>query len=144
MLLPEARRQARHLVGGAGYRFYLCLALAPIIRILSLAIPMWNFPVMYWYLITGAPLLLTAFVIIRVVGYRSADVCLRWGRPLEQAGVALVGFPLGWIEYQILRPASLLPGGSVKMLLLGGIYPHRVHRLHGGDHLPRHPAQGGR
>jgi membrane protease YdiL (CAAX protease family) len=106
--------------GTPGYRFYVALSLAPIIRILSLAIPMWNFPVMYWYLVTGAPLLLTSFVIIRVVGYRYKDVCFRWGRPLEQAGVALVGVPLGWIEYQILRPAPLLPGNNIKMLVLAG------------------------
>jgi membrane protease YdiL (CAAX protease family) len=106
--------------GTPGYRFYLTLTLAPIIRILSLAIPMWNFPVMYWYLVTGAPLLLTSFVIIRAAGYRPEDVCLRLGRLWGQAGVALVGVPLGWIEYQILRPASLLPGGNVKMLVLAG------------------------
>jgi membrane protease YdiL (CAAX protease family) len=106
--------------GTPGYRFYIALSLAPIIRIISLAIPMWNFPVMYWYLITGAPLLLTSFVIIRVVGYRYEDVCLRWGRPWEQAGLALAGLPLGWIEYQILRPAALLPGDNIKMLILGG------------------------
>ena len=107
--------------GTPGYRFYLALTLAPIIRILSLAIPMWNFPVMYWYVVTGAPLLLTSFVIIRVAGYRPEDVCLRLGRLWEQAGVALAGVPLGWIEYQILRPASLLPGGNVKMLVLAGL-----------------------
>jgi hypothetical protein len=55
-----------------------------------------------------------------VVGYRYEDVCLRWGRLWEQAGVALVGVPLGWIEYQILRPAALLPGDNIKMLILAG------------------------
>jgi membrane protease YdiL (CAAX protease family) len=106
--------------GTPGYRFYIALSLAPIIRIISLAIPMWNFPVMYWYLITGAPLLLTSFVIIRLVGYRYEEVCLRWGRPWEQAGVALAGVPLGWIEYQILRPTALVPGNNIKMLILAG------------------------
>jgi membrane protease YdiL (CAAX protease family) len=102
-----------------GYRFYIALSLAPIIRILSVAIPMWNLPVIYWYVVTGAPLLLTSYVIIRVAGYRPADVCLRPGRLWEQAGMGLIGVPLGWIEYQILRPASLLPGADVKMLILG-------------------------
>lgn len=107
--------------GTSSYRFYLTLTLAPIIRIISLAIPMWNFPLMYWYLITGVPLLLTAFVIIRVAGYRPEEVCLRLGRGWQQAGVALVGLPLGWLEYQILRPQSLLlPGGTVGMLALAG------------------------
>ena len=47
------------------------------------------------------------------------SVCA-WGRLWEQAGVALIGVPLGWIEFQILRPASLLPGADVKMLVWAG------------------------
>lgn len=106
--------------GTPGYRFYLALCLAPIIRILSLAIPMWNLPPMYWYLVTGAPLLLTAYVVIRLAGYRSEEVGLRRGRLLEQAGVALTGLALGWLEFEILRPQSLLPGGNLGMLVLAG------------------------
>ena len=114
--------------GTPGYRFYIALSLAPIIRILSLAIPMWNLPVMYWYVVTGAPLLLTSFVIIRVAGYRHEDVCLRWGRLWEQAGVALVGVPLGWIEYQILRPAALLARRQHRDVDHGGTHISGVHR----------------
>jgi len=114
---PESEWLVR---GTPGYRFYIALTLAPIIRIISLAIPMWNLPVMYWYLVTGAPLIITAFVIIRVAGYRPEEVCLRWGRGWQQAGVALVGVPLGWLEFQILRPQSLLPGGNMGMLVLAG------------------------
>lgn len=109
------------VIGTPGYRFYLSLTLAPIIRILSLAIPMWNFPVVYWYVVTGAPLLLTSYVIMKVVGYRPADVCLRLGRLRKQAVVALVGFPLGWTEYQILRPTPVVPGGNVVMLIMAGL-----------------------
>ena len=65
------------LRGTPGYRFYLALTLAPIIRIISLATPMWNFPTMYWYLITGAPLIVTAFVIIGVARYSPEEVGLR-------------------------------------------------------------------
>jgi membrane protease YdiL (CAAX protease family) len=99
----------------------MAMTLAPIIRILSLAIPMWNFPVIDWYVVTGAPLLLTSYVIIKVAGYRWHDVCLRVGNWWEQVGMAVTGVPLGWIEYQILRPTMQMPGAGATMLVLGGL-----------------------
>src|SRR5437870_4019837 len=42
-------------------RLLLTLTLAPLIRLLSLSLPLVNFPQVYWYLIVGGPLFLAAF-----------------------------------------------------------------------------------
>lgn len=92
------------------FRFYLSLALAPMIRVLSLALPLKDIPVMYWFLIVGAPLFAAAYVVVRLTGYRKYDICLMVprGRWLVQAGIALTGIPLGVLEFTILKPSPLV------------------------------------
>lgn len=97
------------------YRFYLSLALGPMIRILSLAIPLSGVPLQYWYLIIGLPLFATTFMIIKIAGYHIQELNLslgsskkRWQNALNQAGIGLIGVPLGFIEFSILKPLPLV------------------------------------
>lgn len=104
------------------YRLYLGLTLAPLIRILSLSIPLGNVAPQYFYLIPGIPLIAAAFTAVRLAGYRMSDIYLarksrskRLNIPVQFA-VVLLGFPLGFMEYFILRPdpiVSELTVGSV-------------------------------
>src|SRR6187401_1312203 len=49
-------------------RLLLTLALAPLIRILSISLPLQGLPLVYWYLIIGALLYLAAFVTAQMTG----------------------------------------------------------------------------
>lgn len=93
----------------AQQRLLLALTLAPLIRLLSLSIPLTTFPFVYWYLIIGAPILLAAFVTARVMGVKRTEIGLNRGQLLFQLLIGLSGLALGYMEYLILRPESLLP-----------------------------------
>lgn len=45
---------------------FLCLSIAPLIRIFSLALPLEYFPSYAWYLVAGIPMSLAAITVIRV------------------------------------------------------------------------------
>ena len=49
----------------------LSLALVPLVRIISLTMPLVNIPQIWWYPIIYAPLLAAAIVVVRIVGYKS-------------------------------------------------------------------------
>jgi membrane protease YdiL (CAAX protease family) len=88
--------------------FLLALSLAPLTRILSLAMPLGAFPQAWWYVIISLPLFAASAVIARQLGLRSPNLGLRVRMVPAQLLIALLGIPLGIMEYMILRPAPLL------------------------------------
>lgn len=85
-------------------RFLLALMLAPLIRILSLALPLTRFPQLAWYPIVAVPLLLAAWVIIRQLRLSRQELGLRVGNLLVQLAIGSLGLLLGLTEYYILAP----------------------------------------
>ena len=57
-------------------KLLITLTLAPLIRLMSLSVPLLNFPVTYWYAVIGAPLLLAAFLVLRLTGFKAKDIGL--------------------------------------------------------------------
>ncbi len=90
-------------------RFLYALTLVPLIRILSLSMPLTRFEETYWYAVVGGPVLVAVLVVMASLRLRPAAVGLRLGRlwPLQVPVVAL-GFGLGIVEYYILRPQPLI------------------------------------
>lgn len=100
-------------------KFLLTLTLGPLIRLMSLSMPLIHFEFKYWYLITGTPLLISAFVIYRLNQYQPHHVGLTWGKNLPlQLGIGLAGVGLGYLEYQILKPAPLAESFSFQNIWL--------------------------
>lgn len=96
-----AYKQAINLV-------YLSLSLAPMIRIMSLSMPLSGIPPMYWYLIISLPLFAAAATVMRFAGFKPWEIGLTVGNLPLQLLVALLGVPLGLMEYLILKPAPLV------------------------------------
>ncbi|MCD4671452.1 MAG: CPBP family intramembrane metalloprotease [Anaerolineaceae bacterium] len=97
-------------------RFYFSMALVPLIRLMSLSLPLTDYLFVYWYLIIGTPLFLAAFFTARMVGL-SIDRLLFNPRHLGfQILVALSGVLLGYIEYLILRPQPLVESFSFYLI----------------------------
>ena len=90
----------RHLV--------LSLALVPLVRILSLSIPLVNIPQIWRYPAIYIPLAAAAFMVMRVLGYRTKDVGLNFRWSPVQLAVAVAGFGFGFAEYFILRPETVV------------------------------------
>lgn len=103
----------------AGSRFlYLGLALAPMIRILSLSMPLAKIPAAYWYVIIGIPAFMAAYVVTRLSGHSLREIGLNAYKPGWQLIFSLSGLLLGCIEYRILKPAPLaFPAGPGKVAL---------------------------
>ncbi len=110
----------------APYRRVLpILLLAPLLRLLSLALPapFRLTPQIYWYALVGAPLLLAAILVIRLLGLTRTSLGLQdWPpRALPQGLIALSGLPLGIAAFSILWPKPVINGADLGMVAIGSI-----------------------
>ncbi|MER3468436.1 MAG: CPBP family intramembrane metalloprotease [Thermoflexus sp.] len=91
---------------------FLGLSLAPLIRIISLSLPLAYFPRYAWYLVASVPVLAATATVIRVQGLSLRDVGVTLNKPFAQVGIPLAGVPFGFVEYHILKPEPLALGLS--------------------------------
>ena len=101
------------------HRFLLALTLVPTIRIISLSLPLVQFPLTYWFFITSVPLFGAAYVTKRELNFTWRQVFgARWrGLPLQLL-IGLTGVFLGYVEYLILQPEPLIESFSWQNILL--------------------------
>jgi membrane protease YdiL (CAAX protease family) len=102
----------------AGRRLALALTLAPLIRILSLGMPLRAVPQVAWYPLVSVPLLIATWIIIRQTGVSRQSLGLRRGSLVQQILLIGSGFGLGASEYAILRPESIVPSLTLQALAL--------------------------
>ena len=86
----------------------LSLALVPLVRIISLCMPLANIPQIWWYPIIYVPLLAAAVVVMRIFNYRPEQVGLTFKWLPVQLGVALTAVGFGVVEYFILKPEAMV------------------------------------
>ncbi|MBM4429937.1 MAG: CPBP family intramembrane metalloprotease [Chloroflexi bacterium] len=89
------------------YQFLLALTFAPLIRLLSLSLPMGRFPQVYWYLITSIPLFATVWMAMQRLNLDWDSVGLNLRAWALQIPIALTGLLFGYLEYRILQPRPL-------------------------------------
>lgn len=101
-------------------RLLYALALVPLIRIVSLTMPLGRFDETYWFVAAGLPVFVAALIIMAGVGLRPRDVGLRIGRPALHLHplVILFGLVLGFAEYHILRPEPLIDGLTLSRFVI--------------------------
>ena len=88
--------------------FLVSLAFAPLIRVLSLSLPLADLPLLYWYPITSIPLFAAVLIAAPTLGFGRAALGLslrRWGLQLV---IGLSGIAFGVFEYWILQPEPLV------------------------------------
>ena len=112
LLLVQGGAAKRRVV----QRFYFSMALVPLIRLMSLSLPLTKFQFVYWYLIIGTPLFLAAFFSARMMGLSIDRLLFNFSKPGSQILVALSGVLLGYMEYVILRPPSLVEDFSFRLI----------------------------
>jgi membrane protease YdiL (CAAX protease family) len=90
------------------HRLWVSVALMPLIRIVSLTLPLTSFTLSYWFLFTSIPLFAATYMVMRLLNltWQEVGVTAR-GLPLQLV-VAVMGIGLGYIEYLILRPEPLI------------------------------------
>jgi membrane protease YdiL (CAAX protease family) len=98
--------------------FLFSLSLAPLIRLMSLSMPLASFPFVYWYAIVGAPLFLATFVAIRLAKLNPGQLGLNFGSIPLQLLIGVSGIALGLAEFFLLRPTPLIQNLHIKNLWL--------------------------
>jgi O-antigen/teichoic acid export membrane protein len=89
-------------------RLALALTLAPMIRLLSLSLPLARVPQSAWYPFVSIPLLLASWIIIRQVRVSREALGLRPGNLALQMMLVGGGLGLGALEYMILQPRQIV------------------------------------
>ena len=86
----------------------LSLALVPLIRIISLSLPLADIPQIWWYPIIYSILLVAVVVMARLMGFtrKSLGISLRFF--LVQLVIGATGLVFGVMEYLILTPQPLV------------------------------------
>jgi len=107
--------------GDPYHRLLLGLVLAPLTRILSLCLPLVDFPQLYWYLIISIPLVVATVLTIRLLGFSREQLGLTVRRVPLQLLVALTGITFGMVEYRILRPNALIDDVTWRNFFVAGM-----------------------
>lgn len=90
-------------------KLYLALNLGPLIRIISLAMPIYQLPNIYWYTLIGIPMLAATVLVIRITDLKPIEIGLRVGSlPLQVIIGCCLGVPLGLLNYTIQKPQPLI------------------------------------
>jgi len=89
-------------------RVFPVLTLLPLLRILSLTMPINEVPEIYWHALAGAPLLLAVVLTARLLGLKSKKLGL--GLPSWPAAILMssIGPPLSLAGFLIMRPEPLV------------------------------------
>jgi membrane protease YdiL (CAAX protease family) len=98
-------------------RVLLAMALLPLLRILSVVMPLAGLHPMTWYGLVGLPLLLGAWLAAHALGLARRDLGLGRAAPLPQIMIALSGPVLGLLAYGLFRPEALVPETGLEALL---------------------------
>ncbi len=96
---------------------FLCLSMAPLIRIFSLSLPLQYLPTYCWYLVAAIPMFIASITVMKIQGLSLTNVGITFKKPIIQLLVMLTGIPFGIIEYLILKPESIAMGLSTDSII---------------------------
>jgi len=99
----------------------LVLTLAPMIRIMSLVLPLSNFSQIFWFVLTGVAIYLS-FIVLKIQQKIKLEDCgIKLPKlkhlPIE-IGIILLGVPFGLTEYYILKPDPIIQFFTLKNFLI--------------------------
>lgn len=89
---------------------FLAMAVLPLIRILSLSMPLWLASQTFWFPMVNIPLIIGTLIAAQQLRYTRFQLGLRMPRLKElplQMLVASSGLLIGWTERQIIQPVPL-------------------------------------
>lgn len=95
------------------------LALLPLLRLLSVAMPFRAAPHVYWYLLSGLPLLIAIVLTARMLAFTWASLGFRLRCWRAQGAVMVAGVPLSLIAYGLVRPHPLIARLDAQHLAVG-------------------------
>jgi uncharacterized protein len=106
---------------GTAQRLTLSIAVLPLVRILSIAVPAAIIPIVYWYLEIGLAGLEGMLLVMRRLDLTPHDVGLRRAPVAEIMSVGVIGALLGVPAYLIAGPLDLGHGGGIVGLAIASV-----------------------
>lgn len=98
-------------------RFLLSLALSPLIRIISVTVPLNNRPIVEWYLVIGGLMFVATFFTIRATEFTPRRIGMTFKNWPTQVALGVAGIVLGLFEYLIIRPAPIIASADPILFL---------------------------
>ncbi len=103
-------------------RIILPLALVPLMRILSVTIPVPHVAPLFWYPLIGIPLLLAGLISIYMTGLPALSFQIGRRKWAGQIAFGLLGIPIGLLAARMLPPGMItIPTRSAGWIILGTI-----------------------
>ncbi len=97
-------------------------ALLPIMRILSLAIPISKVTPIYWYVLVGLPLIIVSLFLVRIYGLPELRIRLHPTQWVLQLLFGLTGIAIGLLAVELLPiPKPIIPNNSFGWILAGAV-----------------------
>ncbi len=87
----------------------LAFLVAPLIRIISLTLPLAQIEPAYRYFFAGVPMALAGLLVARTLGLNREQIGIVWRESRLQTLAVVGSLGLGFVEFAILRPAAMGP-----------------------------------
>lgn len=82
---------------------YSALTLIPLIRIISVSLPLTGIPEVFGIVAVSIPLFITGVMVAKIVGIKPKVIGFKIGKLHKQLLIALLGLPLGFIQFYMLQ-----------------------------------------
>ena len=89
-------------------RLLMTLTITPMVRLISLSLPLASFPIVYWFIFTSVPLFVAAVIIMHQLNIPYIRAKLSLKHVLGQIAIGLTGILIGYGEYLILKPEPFI------------------------------------
>ncbi len=114
LLIVNSTSMMKHPIS----RFHLALGLVPLIRIVSLSMPLSEVSPIYWYLIMAIPIVVGVIAVAAMLKMEPLDLGLTGKGIGLQILVALSGVVIGLVDYVILRPQPLVQVLTLRSVMI--------------------------
>lgn len=105
------------------YRYLLSLSIVPMMRIISLALPLQHFPLAFWYILVNLVLFVAILIFAQRLEFTRLDLGINLNVFPVQLLVGLSGILIGVGYYLILRPSLLTSGMTlIQRIVLGLVF----------------------
>lgn len=88
------------------YSLYVSLALIPLIRTVSISIPLSGIPKAFEHIAVSIPLFLAGAIIARIADFTYTDLGLRFDQLQSKLLTGLLGILLGFLRFLIIQPGK--------------------------------------
>lgn len=96
------------------------MILLPLIRIMSLSIPVMELKPLYWLAIMAIPITVAVLILMQSQHINREMIGLKAGNLPLQLMIGLTGLGFGFVEYLIFRPTALIPNLDLMNVVFAG------------------------